>query len=88
MKRIRQHETGSPDVLLLEEVADLVPGPGQVRIAVEVAGVHLVDTTIRQGEWGDVELPMTPGREVAGRVDGLGAGVDDAWLGRRVVAHL
>ncbi|RYJ06548.1 MAG: oxidoreductase [Actinomycetales bacterium] len=88
MHRIRQHVTGGPDVLVLESAPDLVPAEGQVRIAVEVAGVHLVDTTIRRGEWGDVELPMTPGREVAGRVDALGADVEPAWLGRRVVAHL
>ncbi|KQY59718.1 hypothetical protein ASD11_09255 [Aeromicrobium sp. Root495] len=88
MHRIRQHVTGGPDVLVLESAPDLVPAAGQVRIAVEVAGVHLVDTTIRRGEWGDVELPMTPGREVAGRVDALGADVEPAWLGRRVVAHL
>jgi NADPH2:quinone reductase len=31
---------------------------------------------------------MTPGREVAGVVDAVGAGVDPAWLGERVVAHL
>lgn len=31
---------------------------------------------------------MTPGREVAGSVDAVGAGVGAAWLGRRVVAHL
>lgn len=33
-------------------------------------------------------LPMTPGREVAGVVDAVGAEVDEDWLGRRVVAHL
>jgi NADPH2:quinone reductase len=63
-----------------------------VRIAVEAAGVHLLDTTIRKGESGGPfplpDLPMTPGREVAGRVEALGPGVDDQWLGRRVVAHL
>jgi NADPH2:quinone reductase len=51
-----------------------------------------VDTTIRQGQAGgafaSVELPMTPGREVAGRVDRVGPDVDEGWLGRRVVAHL
>jgi NADPH2:quinone reductase len=31
---------------------------------------------------------MTPGREVAGVVDALGDGVDEAWQGRRVVTHL
>ena len=34
------------------------------------------------------ELPMTPGREVAGTVDLLGPGADARWRGRRVVAHL
>jgi len=34
------------------------------------------------------ELPAIPGREVAGVVDALGAGVEEEWLGRRVVAHL
>ena len=33
-------------------------------------------------------LPTIPGREVAGTVDRLGPGVDQDWLGRRVVAHL
>lgn len=88
MQRIRQSQLGGPEVLVVEDVPDLEPGPGQVRIAVEVAGVHLVDTSIRSGEWGDVSLPMTPGREVAGRVDVVGDGADAGWLGRRVVAHL
>ena len=34
------------------------------------------------------DLPMTPGGEVAGRVDRVGPEVDAAWIGRRVVAHL
>jgi NADPH:quinone reductase len=92
MHAIRQHQFGPPDTLAYEEVPDPTPGEGHVRIAVEAAGVHLLDTTIRQGETGGPfpvpTLPMTPGREVAGRVDATGAGVDDAWLGRRVVAHL
>jgi NADPH:quinone reductase len=92
MHAIRQYEFGSAEKLRYEEVPDLRPGDGQVRIAVEAAGVHLVDTTIRQGLAGgafaSVELPMTPGREVAGIVDHVGPDVDESWLGRRVVAHL
>lgn len=88
MRAIRQYEFGGPEVLRYEEVPDPQPADGQVRIAVEASGVHLVDTTIRKGEafgpMGVAELPMTPGREVAGRVE---AG-DPAWLGKRVVAHL
>lgn len=91
MDAIRMHSFGPPDVLVLEELPDLTPAPGQVRIAVAASGVHLLDTTIRRGEPGPVpapDLPTIPGREVAGVVDGVGAGVDTSWLGRRVVAHL
>jgi NADPH2:quinone reductase len=89
---IRQYEFGPAEVLRFEEVPAPVPGPGQVRVTVAASGVHLVDTTIRNGESGGPfplpELPMTPGREVAGVVDVLGEGVDQEWLGKRVVAHL
>src|SRR3954454_6269165 len=81
MHAIRLHEFGPPDNLRYEAIEDPVSGEGQVRIAVEAAGVHLIDTSIRSGRSGGPfalpELPMTPGREVAGTVDG-----------RRVVAHL
>lgn len=92
MHAIRQYEFGQPSTLRYEEVDDPHPAEGQVRIAVAASGVHLLDTSIRRGEQGGPfplpELPMTPGREVAGVVDALGAGVDPGWLGKRVVAHL
>ncbi len=92
MHAIRQHEFGPPETLRYEEVADPVPGAGQVLIRVAAAGVHLVDTNIRAGIEGGPfprsELPMTPGREVAGVVERVGDQVGDDWLDRRVVAHL
>jgi NADPH2:quinone reductase len=81
MHAIRLLEFGPPENLRYEQIEDPVAGEGQVRIAVEAAGVHLIDTSIRAGRSGGPfplpSLPMTPGREVAGTVDG-----------RRVVAHL
>jgi NADPH:quinone reductase len=92
MRAIRHHALGPPDVLVLEDLPDLDPAPGEVRVAVAAAGVHLLDTALRRGESGGPmpppDLPTIPGREVAGVVDRLGDGVDPAWLGRRVVAHL
>lgn len=92
MHAIRLHSFGPADNLRLERVPDPEPGPGQVRIAVRAAGVHLVDTALREGlRIGPVplpELPTIPGREVAGTVDAVGEGTDPAWLGRRVAAHL
>ncbi len=91
MRAIRLHEFGPADRLRLDELPDLVPGPGEVRIAVGASGVHLLDTTLRRGEPGPMplpDLPTIPGREVAGVVDLVGDGADPSWLGRRVVAHL
>jgi NADPH2:quinone reductase len=92
MRAVRLHAFGPAENLRYEEVEDPSPGPGQVRIAVAAAGVHLIDTKIRAGvRMGPMPLPTLPdipGREVAGTVDAVGDGVDEAWLGRRVVAHL
>jgi NADPH:quinone reductase len=104
MRAIRLHAFGPAENLRYEEVDDPAPGPGQVRIAVAAAGLHVIDTVIRSGhtqpraarsagtgQQGPLplpELPAIPGREVAGVVDAVGAGVDAGWLGRRVVAHL
>jgi len=92
MHAIRLHAFGPAENLVHEEVADPVPGPGQVRIAVEAAGVHLLDTALREGDQGPLPrptaLPTVPGREVAGVVESLGEGVAGLWLGLRVVAHL
>ncbi|MEU6943721.1 zinc-binding dehydrogenase [Streptomyces sp. NPDC046316] len=92
MHAIRLHAFGPAENLTYEEVEDPVPGPGQVRIAVAAAGVHLLDTALRLGATGPfpapAELPTIPGREVAGTVDALGEGTDPSWLGKRVVAHL
>ncbi|WP_328943397.1 zinc-binding dehydrogenase [Streptomyces sp. NBC_00250] len=92
MHAIRLHAFGPAENLTYEETPDPVPGPGQVRIKVAAAGVHLLDTALREGMTGPfpapAELPTVPGREVAGTVDALGEGTDPAWLGKRVVAHL
>ncbi|WP_416976317.1 zinc-binding dehydrogenase [Streptomyces sp. T028] len=92
MHAVRLHAFGPAENLSHEEADDPAPGPGQVRIAVRAAGVHLLDTALREGMRGPAPaptaLPTIPGREVAGVVESLGAGTPDSWLGRRVVAHL
>ncbi|MEV5882600.1 zinc-binding dehydrogenase [Streptomyces sp. NPDC052020] len=92
MHAIRLHAFGPAENLAYEEVEDPAPGPGQVRVAVRAAGVHLLDTALREGMRGPLPelpaLPTVPGREVAGVVDALGEGAPGTWLGKRVVAHL
>ncbi|MFJ5059528.1 zinc-binding dehydrogenase [Streptomyces nigra] len=92
MHAIRLHTFGPAENLIYERVDDPRPAPGQVRIAVRAAGVHLLDTALREGFQGPApeppSLPTIPGREVAGVVESLGEGVAGLWLGKRVVAHL
>lgn len=92
MHAVRLHTFGPAENLTYETTDDPVPGTGQVRIAVAAAGVHLLDTALREGMTGPfpapAELPTVPGREVAGTVDMLGESTDPALLGKRVVAHL
>ena len=49
MHAIRLHTFGPAENLTHEVTDDPVPGPGQVRIAVAAAGVHLLDTALREG---------------------------------------
>ncbi|GAA0617180.1 zinc-binding dehydrogenase [Kribbella sandramycini] len=93
MKTIRLHAFGPPENLRYEDVADPVPGPGTVLLQVEAAGVHLLDTFLRAGDFDGTaftapDLPTIPGREVAGVVRALGPDADPSWLGKRVVVHL
>lgn len=76
MKAIRVHEYGSPDVMQLEELDIPEPGPGEVRVMLEAAGVNFIDIYQRSGQY-RMHLPFTPGSEGAGVVDAVGEGVEE-----------
>ena len=83
MKAIRVHEFGGPEVMKLEEVPDLVAGPGQVVVDVKAIGVNPVESYIRTGTYAiKPNLPYTPGNDVAGVVKEVGAGVTSVKAGR------
>jgi NADPH2:quinone reductase len=69
----------------LEEVPDLVPGPGQVVVTVKACEVNLVDTYIRSGLYQpDLKLPYTPGLDAAGVITAVGPQVRHRTVGQRV----
>jgi len=85
VKAIRVHEFGGPEVMKVEEVADLTPGPGQVMVQVHAAGVNPVENYIRTGTYAiKPNLPYTPGNDGGGVVAAVGAGVTLAKVGGRV----
>ena len=89
MERITCTEWGPPEGLVLETVDDPEPGPGQVAIAVEAAGVNFVDALFVAGTYQiKVPPPFTPGSEVAGTVAAVGDGVDDLAVGDRVLSSV
>lgn len=77
-------ETGPAEVLHLAEVEPPAPGEGQVRLVVRAAGVNPIDWKIRSGSFGDVDLPKTPGTDVAGVVDRVGPGTTGVAEGDEV----
>ncbi|WP_194916650.1 zinc-binding dehydrogenase [Catenulispora rubra] len=85
MRVVRVREFGPPAVLRVEEEAEARPGPGQVLVRAELAGVIYGETVVRSGQY-PLPLPWIPGTEVGGRVEAVGAGADEELLGRRVVA--
>ncbi|MCB0199165.1 MAG: quinone oxidoreductase [Anaerolineae bacterium] len=68
MKAIRVHQCGGPEALIYEEVLLPEPGPGEVRVKVEAAGVNYIDTYHRTGLY-PLPTPFTLGMEGAGVVD-------------------
>ena len=80
---IRVHEVGGPNVLRWEEVEVGDPGPGQVRLRQEAAGLNFIDVYHRTGLYKQ-DMPFTPGVEGAGIVEATGPGVTAVSVGDRV----
>jgi len=83
VRTISLSQNGGPEVLTLIEVDTPEPGPGQVRVRLEAAGVNFIDVYHREGAY-PLPLPFTPGQEGAGVVDATGEGVTSFTPGARV----
>src|SRR5215212_1872646 len=68
MRAVRIHETGGPEVLGVEEVERPDAEDGEVLIRVHAASVNPVDWKYQRG-YVETELPIAPGRDVAGTVE-------------------
>lgn len=80
---IRVHETGGPEVLKWEQVDVGDPGPGEVRLRQEAAGLNFIDVYHRTGLYPQ-PLPFIPGVEGAGVVDAVGPDVTSVSVGDHV----
>jgi len=87
MKAIVCNAWGLPDTLVIEELPDAIPGPGQLAIEIRAAGVNFPDVLIIQNKYQfKPALPFTPGSELAGVVLAVGEGVTRYKAGDAVIA--
>jgi len=88
VKALRVHDLGEPeDVLQLEDVPEPALRADDVRLRVHAASLNFPDVLMCRGEYQvKPTLPFTPGAEVAGLVEDVGAEVDGIHVGDRVLA--
>ena len=85
MRAVLCNAFGPPEDLVVAEVPDPSPGPGEVLIEVKAAPVTFPDTLMLEDKYQfKADLPYVPGAEVAGVVASLGEGVDDLEVGTRL----
>lgn len=84
------HRAGGYEQLAIEPRAKPEPGPSEVLVRVARIGVNYADCIVRMGLYASakryVGWPITPGFEVCGVVESVGADVRDLAVGQRVIA--
>ncbi len=87
MKAVLCKEFGPVENLVIENVAPLKAGPGQVVISVKACGINFPDGLIVQGKYQTKPpLPFSPGLEVSGVIREAGEGATGVKVGQRVIA--
>ncbi len=89
MRAVTLSEFGPPSVLTVDDRPDPAPGPDRVVVQVAFANITFVETQIRAGRPPNPamapDLPAVLGNGVGGVVAEVGANVDPALIGARVV---
>ncbi|MFO7769709.1 MAG: zinc-binding dehydrogenase [bacterium] len=86
MRAMEVSRFGGPEVFRMTEGLDPEPGPGEVTVRVEAAGINFADILARMGLYPDAgDPPFVTGYEFAGRVESVGEGVGEREEGQLVV---
>ncbi|MGU7776160.1 NADPH:quinone oxidoreductase family protein [Burkholderia sp. MR1-5-21] len=89
MRSYQVYEHGEPSAMRVEEVADLAPGPGQILVDVQAAGINFPDILTVAGTYQLLPpRPFTPGKDFAGVVRAVGPGVTGYVPGDRVMSQI
>ncbi len=78
-----------PDGILIEDIPEPSPGPGEALVKVKAAALNFLDTLITRGKYqSKPDLPFSPAAEIAGVVEAIGPDVTGVRVGERVMACL
>lgn len=79
---------GAPETLVVEELPEPEPGPGEIAVQVKAVGLNFLDTLIVEGKYQvRPDFPFSPAAELAGVVTKLGKHVTGFSEGDRVMAY-
>ncbi len=89
MKALLSATPGGPETLQLTEIADPVPGPGQLLVRVKACAINYPDVLIIEDKYQfKPPRPFAPGGEIAGIVEAVGEGVEGWREGDRLISML
>jgi NADPH2:quinone reductase len=89
MKAVVIHDFAEPEDLGIEEFPQPQPAAGEVLIHVTHAGINFPDLLVMTGKYQNLpERPFGPGKDAAGSIAAVGAGVTGLKKGDRVVAQV
>ena len=85
----KQGNPVTPNIEFQTSWADVgKPGAGQVRIKTLASALNHMDLWVGRGVPGlDLEYPRISGCDSCGIVEAVGEGVDEAWVGKRVIVN-
>jgi NADPH2:quinone reductase len=89
MKALLCEALGPAETLVIRDLPEPAPGPGEIAIRVRAAALNFFDTLVIEGRYQvKPPLPFSPSAECAGVVSAVGEGVSDWQVGERVAAWL
>jgi NADPH:quinone reductase len=87
MKALISREAGGPETLVIGDIPDPVPGPGELLVAVHACAINFPDVLIIEDKYQfKPQRPFSPGAEISGTVLGMGEGVVGWSTGDRLIA--
>src|SRR6187549_525274 len=87
MKALLSIEPGGPETLVVTDVPDPSPGPGELLVRVRACAINYPDVLIIEDKYQmRPPRPFAPGGEIAGEVIAVGEGVEGWQIGERLVA--